>query len=134
MTNEFTKLIDDMMEDAGFEDAALPLPEVPTKELEISEVMLEDEQVDEVVIPESIVGAPRRDRGGAPNVRLSSKAPDEHALPKGPVNAGMTTFIVPDLETQRSGFYVENEGMFISQFPQYRFLLPKGTDTPPILR
>ena len=59
------------------------------------------------------------------NVKLAASRKDE-ALPKGITNIGMGHVIIPDLDTQLSGFYVEKAGTLVAQFPQYKFIQKKG--------
>lgn len=66
---------------------------------------------------------------GEANVRLA--ASKKHmALQRGVTNIGMSTYILPDKTGQLDGFYVENPGGLVNQFPQYKYVKPKAP-TPP---
>lgn len=60
-----------------------------------------------------------------PNVRLASSKKSE-ALPEGLCNIGMGSVTIPSSEKQLAGFYVEDPGLLVAQFPQYKFVQEKG--------
>ena len=57
------------------------------------------------------------------NVALSATG---KPLPEGLTNFGMHSVLMPSEEQQRAGFTVENPGLFIAQWPQFKFFKPKG--------
>lgn len=64
--------------------------------------------------------------GQKPNVRLAKSQKDK-ALPEGLTNIGMTAIVVPDVDGQLAGFYAEDAGVLVAQFPQYKFKQEKGS-------
>jgi hypothetical protein len=63
------------------------------------------------------------------NVRLSRKKWKE-ALPAGVTMIGRHKMEVPELDQQLGGFKVENAGVLVDQFSQYKFYVPKGEPVP----
>ena len=59
------------------------------------------------------------------NVRLASSQ-KELALPEGTCNIGMSSVEVPDEAQQIAGFYVDDPGLLVGQFRQYKFIQEKG--------
>ena len=99
---------------------------------EMSDVALELEAIEELVVPAVVIKPDL-----VPDVRLSQKALSKGIKPlnPGPQNVGMYTFVLPDVETQKVGFHLgEHAGIFVDQFPQYKFLTPKGTTTPSVIK
>lgn len=68
---------------------------------------------------------PVEKRVDVPNVRLASSKESE-ALPEGLCNIGMGSVMIPELEKQLEGFYVEDPGLLVGQFRQYKFVQRKG--------
>lgn len=64
-------------------------------------------------------------QGPRPNVRLASSKESE-ALPEGRCNIGMGSVMIPSLEKQLAGFHVEDPGLLVGQFRQYKFVQEKG--------
>ena len=62
------------------------------------------------------------------NVIFPASSPDEKALGKGITNVGRTSITLPHLAQQRAGFKLDKEqaAILVGQFPQYKFLEPKG--------
>lgn len=57
------------------------------------------------------------------NVILSNNG---KALPEGLTNFGQHSIQAPSEEQQRAGFFYENPGMLIAQWPQFKYFRPKG--------
>ena len=66
-----------------------------------------------------------RPTGPKPNVRLAASQ-EEHALPEGLCNIGMGSVMIPSKEAQLAGFYVDDPGLLVGQFRQYKFTQEKG--------
>lgn len=62
------------------------------------------------------------------NVVFPASSPDDKALAKGITNIGRNSVTLPGLAQQRAGFKLDKEqaAIFVGQFPQYKFLEPKG--------
>lgn len=78
--------------------------------------------VEEVAVPKDTT----------PNIVLSKEL-KEQGLAEGVTNVGMKSFALPSVEEQLQGFYVEDPGVFVGQFRQYKFLVRKGEDVPSIV-
>jgi hypothetical protein len=64
------------------------------------------------------------------NVVLSADM-EHKALTPGVTNIGNTTVIVPEVEQQLAGFKVDEPGVFVTQFRQFKFWVKKGDNVPP---
>lgn len=62
---------------------------------------------------------------GEANVRLAASR-EKDALPKGLVNIGMDSVLIPSKTTQIKGFHTPNAGILVAQFSQYKFIQKKG--------
>ena len=63
------------------------------------------------------------------NVRLSSKQKDR-ALNPGVLVIGRCVMTLPSKEEQLAGFYVEDPGVLVGQYDQYKFFQEKGRTVP----
>jgi hypothetical protein len=84
----------------------------------------------EPVVPEV---QPKSQEGDKPNVILSKDHP-EGPLPEGLVNIGNIGIVMPDTDSQESGFYVpaEEASVLVAQFRQFKFMVDKGQKTPSV--
>jgi hypothetical protein len=103
---------------------------------ELSEINEREPTIGRSDAPENQVEVPDQyryvpDPSKENNVMLAPSRKDD-ALPAGLAVVGRRSFIIPDVETQAAGFYVDDAPALVGQFRQYKFMTPKGENAPSV--